>query len=158
MRSHHYHFSHDLLAQQVHRDAAKVLSELEGPLAEGFLFHLWQQCGQQSADQVPAVGLRVLGIDERGGLQYAILEMPEALHAGESLFAAILHREGDTRYYVFDRAQSADQATLARLDANGARINLGLHAATAEVLLAALVAEADGAPATPVAAPTPPAA
>jgi len=155
-RDHHYLFSHTHLRNQALKHPAKVFGELEKPMAEGFLFFLWQQVEEVASTKVDAVGLGVEGIDELGAGRLAVIRMPIPMQPTESYFAALWVGPAGARYFVLDKsAATPGQATLAELDLDDTRINLGTHPATLDGLLAALSAELGMTPAPVSVAPPP---
>jgi len=169
-RDHHYLFSHTHLRNQALKHPDKVLAELAKPMAEGFLFFLWQQVEEVASAKVDAVGLGVEGIDDVGAGRLALVRMPIPMQPTESYFAALWFGPAGARYFVFDKsAATPGQATLAELDLDETRRNLGDHPSTMEGLLSALSAElgvtpapvsvappAASAPPPPIGAPLPP--
>ena len=125
-RQHHYAFTHLFLPKQAHASPDKLLTELSGPLREGFLFFLWEELGKQlGGEKVPAVGLNVAGMDERDGDTYALIAMPAPQAAGETYFAAVVHRPGRTQVFVVDRNVDGTGGVLAKLGPDGSRLSYG---------------------------------
>ncbi|MEM9193806.1 MAG: hypothetical protein AAGF12_31815 [Myxococcota bacterium] len=142
MRGHHHDFTHRFLAEFAHRDPQTLLAGLSGVDGNAFLARLWAEHGEGQAETVAVDGLRVVGVDQQAGDRYAIIALPEVLHPGESVYAALVHRPGATRYYVFDRAETnPTQATLSRIEPHGAIVKIETYAATQEALLGALVSQ-----------------
>jgi hypothetical protein len=141
-RDHHYLFSHVHLRNQALRNPEQILSEVSGPMSEGFLFFLWGQVEDVASEPVSAVGLRTVGVDTMGGGSLALLQMPPPERDTESIYVGIFTGPAGARYFVFDQAVGAEgEATLAELEVDETRINLGRHPATMEGLLSALAAE-----------------
>lgn len=155
-RDHHYLFSHTHLRNQALRDPHKVITELQGPLRDSFLFFLWEQVEGVAATKVDAAGLGVEGVDALGPGTLALVRMPPSEAPTESLFAAIWVGPAGARYFVLDRSASDPaQGVLAELERDETRVSFGLLPATKDALLTALVRELTG-PASqpPAAAPT----
>ncbi|MCA9606089.1 MAG: hypothetical protein KC619_10870 [Myxococcales bacterium] len=125
-RDHHYLFSHTHLRNQALRDPQKVVTELQGPMRESFLFFLWEQVEGVASTPVSAAGLGVEGVDALGAGTIALVRMPPAEHPTESLFAAIWVGPANARYFVFDRSASdPSQGNLAELELDETRVSLG---------------------------------
>ncbi len=156
-RDHHYLFSHTHLRNQALRDPRKVITELQGPLRDSFLFFLWEQVEGVAATKVDAAGLGVEGVDALGPGTLALVRLPPSEAPTESLYAAIWVGPAGARYFVLDRSTSDPaQGVLAELELDETRVSFGLLPATKDALLAALVRELTG-PASqpPAVAPTP---
>ncbi len=133
-RDHHYLFAHTLLRKQFLGNPDRVAEELQGPMRDAFLMFLWDEVGKVVDDVLPPVALNsdgtqslsleVLGVDERDGWTWIVVQLPPAEQIGEAHWAVLLARPGVGRYFTITRSTEPTLATLAEYT-GAQRVSLG---------------------------------
>lgn len=144
-REHLVVFAKRMIPAKTFRSPEQMFAELTGPKREAFVFHLWNEAGEQVArplphvdkfrgsDGIPRVAkLGVVGALRPVGHEIVVISMPPAINVNEVLFLALVRRPTGVSVFFYERCMGNDHATvaaneavLAEARADGSRLNHG---------------------------------